>query len=52
MTWMYPALMVTAVATGAVLARRTQQQLGLTRLERFGIGLGAFCGAMIAEREK
>jgi len=50
MTWMYPALMAAAVATGVVLSRRSQRQLGLTGHERLGIGLGAFCGAMIGAK--
>jgi phosphatidylglycerol---prolipoprotein diacylglyceryl transferase len=50
MPWIYPALMLLAVATGAVLGRRTQRALGLTAGERLGIGLGAFCGAMIGAK--
>ena len=42
--------MVAAVTTGVVLSRRTQGSLGLSRGERFGIGLGAFCGAMIGAK--
>src|SRR4051812_22628713 len=50
MTWIYPALMVLAVTTGAVLARRTQRPLGLDGRERLAIGLGAFCGGMIGAK--
>lgn len=50
MTWHYPILMLAAVATGVIISRRTQQPLGLTAWQRFGIGLGAFCGAMIGAK--
>ena len=33
-----------------ILSRRTQRGLGLSRRERVGIGLGAFCGAMIGAK--
>lgn len=46
----YTAIMVTAVVVGGILARRTQRDLGLTRLERLGIGVGAFCGAMLGAK--
>jgi phosphatidylglycerol:prolipoprotein diacylglycerol transferase len=42
--------MLAAVGIGIVLARRTQQPLGLTGWQRLGIGLGAFCGAMIGAK--
>jgi len=48
--WAYAMLMAASVLTGIVLARRTQQPLGLTGLERLGVGLGAFCGAMIGAK--
>ncbi len=50
MQWSYPAIMLAAVATGFVLYRRMQQPLQLSRWEKFGIGLGAFCGGMIAAK--
>lgn len=50
MTWTYPAIMLAAVATGVLLSRGRQASLGLSRGERFGIALGAFCGAMIGAK--
>ncbi len=50
MTLAYPAMMAAALLTGVVIARRTQQPLGLARGQRIGVGLGAFCGAMIASK--
>jgi phosphatidylglycerol:prolipoprotein diacylglycerol transferase len=50
MTWTYPAIMLAAVATGVLLSRGRQAALGLSRGERFGIALGAFCGAMIGAK--
>jgi phosphatidylglycerol:prolipoprotein diacylglycerol transferase len=46
----YSALMAISVTTGFVLSRRTQATLPLSRTERFGIALGAFCGAMIGAK--
>ena len=50
MSWTYAAVMFAAVATGIVLSRWTQRPLGLTVGQRIAIGLGAFCGAMIAAK--
>ena len=50
MPWTYPALMLLAVAVGALISRWTQEKLPLTAVERLGIGLGAFCGAFIGAR--
>jgi phosphatidylglycerol---prolipoprotein diacylglyceryl transferase len=50
MNWTYAGIMVLAVATGAAISRLTQSRLGLTWWERAGIGLGAFCGAMIGAK--
>lgn len=50
MTWSYPFIMLAAVATGILLSRGRQAALGLGRGERFGIALGAFCGAMIGAK--
>jgi len=50
MNWQYAALMVLAMAVGIVLSRWTQQSLGLTVHERFGIAIGAFCGAMLGAK--
>ena len=50
MNWTYAAIMLAAVATGIVLFRRTQEPLGLNGWEKFGLGLGAFCGGMIGAK--
>jgi phosphatidylglycerol:prolipoprotein diacylglycerol transferase len=50
MTWVYPALMGLAIATGLVVSRRTQSRLPLSVGERLGIALGAFCGGMIGAK--
>src|SRR2546426_6191774 len=50
MTWIYPTIMGLAIATGVVVSRRTQQPLGLSRGQRLGLGLGAFCGGMIGAK--
>jgi phosphatidylglycerol:prolipoprotein diacylglycerol transferase len=42
--------MIAAVATGAWLSRRTQGALPITVEQRLGVGLGAFCGAMIGAK--
>jgi phosphatidylglycerol:prolipoprotein diacylglycerol transferase len=42
--------MIAAVAVGAWLSRLTQTALPLSSAQRFGIGLGAFCGAMIGAK--
>jgi phosphatidylglycerol:prolipoprotein diacylglycerol transferase len=49
-TWTYSGLMVLTVLTGVLLARGRQRSLGLTVRQRLGIGLGAFCGAMIGAK--
>ncbi len=49
-TWVYPALMLIAVTVGAALGRRSQRPLRLTSTQRFGLALGAFCGAMIGAK--
>ncbi|GAC1448475.1 MAG: hypothetical protein NVSMB9_31690 [Isosphaeraceae bacterium] len=48
--WSYPLIMLASVAVGVLLSRRTQPALGLDWRERLGIGLGAFCGAMIGAK--
>lgn len=50
MTAMYPLIMLLAIAVGVAIARWTQSSLPLSRRERFAIGLGAFCGAMIGAK--
>ncbi len=42
--------MLAAVGTGVLLSRRRQTALGLSRGERLGILLGAFCGAMLGAK--
>jgi phosphatidylglycerol:prolipoprotein diacylglycerol transferase len=46
----YAGIMALAIATGVALSRRSQAGLGLEWWERAGIGLGAFCGAMIGAK--
>jgi phosphatidylglycerol:prolipoprotein diacylglycerol transferase len=47
---LYALIMLAAVVVGALVARRTQRRLGLAPREKLGIGLGAFCGAMIGAK--
>ncbi len=49
-TPIYTLLMLASVATGAWLARGSQRALGLSLEQRVGIGLGAFCGAMLGAK--
>jgi phosphatidylglycerol---prolipoprotein diacylglyceryl transferase len=46
----YTLIMAAAVGVGIVLARRTQAALPLAPREKLGIGLGAFCGAMLGAK--
>jgi phosphatidylglycerol:prolipoprotein diacylglycerol transferase len=46
----YTLIMMSAVATGVWLGRRSQSVLPITRRQRLAIGLGAFCGAMIGAK--
>lgn len=48
--WTYPAIMMAAVIVAIALSRGSRSALGLNAIERLGIGLGAFCGAMIAAK--
>jgi len=50
MNWTYAAIMAVAVTAGLVLSRHAQGTLPLHRWQRLGIGLGAFCGAMIGAK--
>lgn len=50
MTWHYPALMGLALLTGYLVSRKTQKPLGLSRGQRLGLALGAFCGGMLAAK--
>lgn len=46
----YTLLMLAAVVTCSLLLRRTQKKLPLTGSQKFGLGVGAFCGAMIGAK--
>ena len=46
----YLLLMSTAVATGLLLSRFTQQVLPIGRGQKLGLAVGAFCGAMIGAK--
>jgi uncharacterized radical SAM superfamily Fe-S cluster-containing enzyme/prolipoprotein diacylglyceryltransferase len=48
--WTYFAIMTAAVTTGALLYRRTGLPLDMTRWQKVGVGLGAFCGGMIGAK--
>ena len=50
MTWEYPLIMFAAIATGFALSRRSQGQLSLSTLQKFGLAGGAFCGAMLGAK--
>lgn len=50
MPWTYPLIMLTAIATCSLLLRRTQARLTITAAQKLGLGLGAFCGAMIGAK--
>lgn len=50
MNWTYPALMGVAIATGITVSRCTQRPLGLSRGERLGLMIGAFCGGMLGAK--
>lgn len=46
----YTLLMVAAIVTCSLLLRRTQRRLPLSAVEKLGVGIGAFCGAMIGAK--
>ena len=46
----YAGLIVAAIALGFWLSRRFQEPLALSRSDRLGILIGAFCGAMIGAK--
>jgi phosphatidylglycerol:prolipoprotein diacylglycerol transferase len=46
----YTLLMLGAIATCSLLLRKTQKQLPISAMEKFGLGIGAFCGAMIGSK--
>ncbi|MBI3863624.1 MAG: prolipoprotein diacylglyceryl transferase [Planctomycetia bacterium] len=46
----YGAIIISAVGVAVCIARYSQRGLGLSSTERLGVGLGAFCGAMIGAK--
>ena len=46
----YPFIIALAIICSAVLARVTQQRLALSAGQKFGVGLGAFVGAMVGAK--
>lgn len=48
--WTYAGLMLAALVMCGLLLRQTQEALPLTALQKLGIGIGAFCGAMIGAK--
>ena len=46
----YQCIMAAAILTGFLLSRQSQQRLKLPWQDRFGVFLGAFCGAMIGAK--
>ncbi len=47
---MYTLIMMAAVGIGAIACRYWQSELPLDNRDKWGIGLGAFCGAMIGAK--
>jgi phosphatidylglycerol:prolipoprotein diacylglycerol transferase len=48
--WRYPLMMGAALVAGGVLLRNSQKSLPLTAGQKLGLGIGAFCGAMIGAK--
>lgn len=46
----YPLLMLAALVTCSLLLRRTQAALPISTTQKLGIGIGAFCGAMLGAK--
>jgi phosphatidylglycerol---prolipoprotein diacylglyceryl transferase len=46
----YAVLMGLSILTGVLVSRLTQRELGLAVVERVGIGIGAFVGAMLGAK--
>ena len=46
----YTAIMILSIATAVLLKRRGDRSLPLSAVQRWGIALGAFCGAMIGAK--
>jgi phosphatidylglycerol:prolipoprotein diacylglycerol transferase len=47
---LFPLLMLSSLIAGILLTRKSQARLGLSFWQRFGIGVGAFCGGMIGSK--
>lgn len=47
---MYSLIILSAIVAGALVARRTQSRLNLSRAQRFQLGAGAFVGAMLGAK--
>jgi phosphatidylglycerol:prolipoprotein diacylglycerol transferase len=47
---LYTLVMMLAVGVGLFLSRRSRQELALSRQQKWGLALGAFCGAMIGAK--
>jgi len=50
MSFVYLLLMTAAIVVGSLVSRRTQRRLPLTPRQRWGLGLGAFCGAFLGAK--
>jgi phosphatidylglycerol---prolipoprotein diacylglyceryl transferase len=47
---LYTLVMMLAVGVGIFLSRRSQQDLPLTKQQKWGLAIGAFCGAMLGAK--
>jgi len=50
MNWNYTVIMFSAITISVLISRHTQKGLALTFWQKAGLGLGAYCGAMIAAK--
>ncbi len=50
MPWLYQAIIGLALLTGLVLSRKTQRGMPMTDVQRLGVGVGAFVGAMLGAK--
>lgn len=48
--WTYPLIVATALAAGLLVNHFTQSPLPLSRRQKLGLSLGAFCGSMLAAK--
>lgn len=48
--WGYRLIMATAMIAAYLVSRATQRELGISKWQRCGLLLGAFCGAMIGAK--